>query len=190
MVLQHHKFLGGISELLWTELGVCWSTGCGVWTLGCHVRSVDHHTRSFRSRLMFSFLWCKLRCKSQYNSLIAESAHKGQYHFVFILAPKKTRRFASFVIGWMNLLAWSICTCSGISVFVASVAGLASFLDNSFVATPGQLYLMYLATALISGKYDPKSLRWKCELMTPQRCRCLLALDIYPKFCKPASFYQ
>ncbi|MCJ1428598.1 hypothetical protein MMC29_006508, partial [Sticta canariensis] len=74
----------------------------------------------------------------------------GQYHFVFILAPKKGKKFAAFVIGWMNLLAWSICLCSGISVFVASVSGLASFLDTSYEPTPWQLYLMYLATAVVS----------------------------------------
>lgn len=119
---------------------------------------MDRHTRSFRSRLMFSFLWCKLREHLPYKLLNAESIRQGQYHFVFILAPKKSKRFAAFVIGWMNLLAWSICTCSGISVFVASIAGMASFLDNSFEATPWQMYLMYLATAVISSKYHPKNL--------------------------------
>lgn len=88
--------------------------------------------------------------------LVAESGRKGQYHFVFILAPKKGKKFAAFVIGWMNLLAWSICLCSGISVFVASVSGLASFLDTSYEPTPWQLYLMYLATAVVSGKYHSK----------------------------------
>lgn len=35
---------------------------------------------------------------------------------------------------------------------------MASFLDDSFEATPWQLYLMYLATAVISSKFHPKSL--------------------------------
>lgn len=77
---------------------------------------------------------------------------KGQYHFVYILAPKGYKRLAAFVVGWMNLLGWTITLCSGVSVVVASISGMATFADNSFRASQGQLYFMYCVTAILSGK--------------------------------------
>ena len=74
----------------------------------------------------------------------------GQYHFVFILAPKESRRFLAFTVGWMNILAWSITLCSGVSVVVASVSGLIAFWDHSFQATQWQSFLAYLAVTFLS----------------------------------------
>ena len=74
----------------------------------------------------------------------------GQYHFVFILAPKESRKFAAFAVGWMNILGWSVALCSGVSVVVASVLGLVAFWDESFQATQWQSYLMYLAVTFLS----------------------------------------
>ena len=74
----------------------------------------------------------------------------GQYHFVFILAPKRSRRFAAFAVVWMNILGWSVALCSGVSVVVASVSGLIAFWDESFQATQWQSYLIYLAVTFLS----------------------------------------
>ena len=74
----------------------------------------------------------------------------GQYHFVFILAPKESRKFAAFTIGWMNILGWSVALCSGASLVVASVSGLVAFWDDSFQATQWQSYLVYLAVIFLS----------------------------------------
>ncbi len=74
----------------------------------------------------------------------------GQYHFVFILAPKESRRFAAFTVGWMNILGWSVSLCSGVTVVVASVSGLIAFWDESFQATQWQSYLIYLAVTFLS----------------------------------------
>ena len=74
----------------------------------------------------------------------------GQYHFVYLLAPEGSRRFAAFTVGWMNILAWSVTLCSGVSVAVASVSGLIAFLDESFQATQWQSYLIYLAITFLS----------------------------------------
>ena len=74
----------------------------------------------------------------------------GQYHFVFILAPKASRRFAAYTVGWMNILGWSVTLCSGVSVAVSSVSGLIAFWDESFQATQWQLYLIYLAITFSS----------------------------------------
>ena len=74
----------------------------------------------------------------------------GQYHFVYILAPKGSRKFAAFTVGWMNILGWSVALCSGVSVVVASVSGLIAFWDESFQATQWQSYLIYLAVTFLS----------------------------------------
>ena len=74
----------------------------------------------------------------------------GQYHFVFILAPKESRRFAAFVVGWMNILAWSVTLCSGVSVVVASVSGLIAFWDESLQVTQLESYMIYLAVTFSS----------------------------------------
>ena len=74
----------------------------------------------------------------------------GQYHFVYLLAPKGSRRFAAFTVGWMNILAWSVTLCSGVSVVVASVSGLIAFWDETFQATQWQSYLIYLAVTFLS----------------------------------------
>ena len=74
----------------------------------------------------------------------------GQYHFVFILAPKGSRKFAAFTIGWMNIVGWSVALCSGVSVVVASVSGLIAFWDETFQATQWQSYLIYLAVTFFS----------------------------------------
>ena len=74
----------------------------------------------------------------------------GQYHFVFILAPKGSQKFTAFITGWMNILGWSVALCSGVSVVVASVSGLIAFWDDSFQATQGQSYLIYLAVTFLS----------------------------------------
>ena len=74
----------------------------------------------------------------------------GQYHFIFILAPKKHRKFMAFLVGWMNILGWSVALCSGVSVVVASLSGLIAFWDHSFQATQWESYLLYLGVAFLS----------------------------------------
>ena len=78
---------------------------------------------------------------------------QGQYHFVFILAPERTKRFAAFIVGWTTVLGWWIITCSGVTLASVSVLGLANFWNPGFVATQWQIYLMYLLMILISCKY-------------------------------------
>lgn len=54
----------------------------------------------------------------------------------------------------MNLLGWTIATCSGVSVVVASVSGMASFWNSTFQATQSQLYLIYLSTIIFTCEYS------------------------------------
>ncbi|KAL8710664.1 MAG: hypothetical protein Q9225_007254 [Loekoesia sp. 1 TL-2023] len=77
----------------------------------------------------------------------------GQYHFTFILAPTKHKRFAAFVVGWMTLLGWWVITCSGVSLCAVSVAGMINFWHEGFEAERWQIYLVYLATVFLTGRF-------------------------------------
>ena len=61
--------------------------------------------------------------------------------------------FAAFVIGWMNLIGWVVALCSGVSVTVASVSGIAAFWYGSFDVLQWHLYLLYLVIATLSGTF-------------------------------------
>ncbi|KAL8935207.1 MAG: hypothetical protein Q9216_005535 [Gyalolechia sp. 2 TL-2023] len=76
----------------------------------------------------------------------------GQYHFTYILAPTRHKRFAAFIVGWMTLLGWWVVTCSGLSLCAVSVAGMINFWHNEFEAERWQVYLIYLASILITGR--------------------------------------
>ena len=71
---------------------------------------------------------------------------------MFILAPKRQKKLAAFVVGWMNLLGWSIALCSGLSTVVASVSGMMALWNDAFQATQWQMYVIYVVTAILSGK--------------------------------------
>ncbi|KAK5049451.1 hypothetical protein LTR84_004380 [Exophiala bonariae] len=74
----------------------------------------------------------------------------GQYHFTYILAPEKFKRFGAFVIGWMSVLAWWVATTSGLSLVAISSTGLAAFVNPSYTPKSWHIYLCYLGMALIS----------------------------------------
>ncbi|KAL4903419.1 hypothetical protein BDW74DRAFT_168947 [Aspergillus multicolor] len=74
----------------------------------------------------------------------------GQYHFCALLAPKKSRRFAGYIIGWMSVVAWWITTSSGISLAATTLAGIINFFDPSFTAEQWQIYLFFAAFAVMT----------------------------------------
>ncbi|KAK1847970.1 hypothetical protein CCHR01_09404 [Colletotrichum chrysophilum] len=74
----------------------------------------------------------------------------GQYHFCYILSSPNTRRFAGYLIGWMSMLAWWIVTCSGISLFSMTLAGMIQFWHPGFEGTQWQIYLIYVGTATVT----------------------------------------
>ncbi|KAL8666977.1 MAG: hypothetical protein Q9168_007356, partial [Polycauliona sp. 1 TL-2023] len=75
----------------------------------------------------------------------------GQYHFTYILAPTKHKKFAAFVVGWMTVLGWWVVTCSGVSLCAVSVAGLVHLWHPAFEASPWQIYLIYLASIFLTA---------------------------------------
>ncbi|KAM6524485.1 hypothetical protein FALCPG4_010097 [Fusarium falciforme] len=74
----------------------------------------------------------------------------GQYHFVYILAPTKTRNFAAYVTGCITIIAWWIGTCSGIIYTAISAFGCAVAWFPDFAQERYQVYLCYIGVILLS----------------------------------------
>ncbi|KAG9232017.1 amino acid/polyamine transporter I [Amylocarpus encephaloides] len=74
----------------------------------------------------------------------------GQYHFVWILAPEKTKRFAAFMVGWFSIVGWWIVTSSGVSLASVSVFGMVGFWDEAFVGERWMIYLVYLVVVFVT----------------------------------------
>lgn len=75
---------------------------------------------------------------------------QGQYHFSYIIAPKRTRNFAAFATGSINVLAWWITTSSGTLYTAISAFGIAAVVYPSFASQQWQVYLCYLLVIVLS----------------------------------------
>jgi choline transport protein len=80
---------------------------------------------------------------------------KGQYHYAFLISPRKYRHIVAFFTGWFSILGWWIITCSGLLLASLATLGLATFWHPTFVIEQWHVYLMYLATLLVTGKSTP-----------------------------------
>lgn len=75
---------------------------------------------------------------------------QGAYHFVYIIAPERTKDVAAFLTGLFNILAWWFTACSG-NIFVGiSAFGIVSLWHENFSATQWQVYLWFLGTLVLS----------------------------------------
>ncbi|PYI01459.1 choline transporter, partial [Aspergillus sclerotiicarbonarius CBS 121057] len=74
----------------------------------------------------------------------------GQYHFCYILSPKRTKRYSAYVVGWLSVLAWWIVTCSGISLVASVINGIANFCVPGYVANQWQTYLTYVGVSIVT----------------------------------------
>ncbi|KAL2849838.1 amino acid permease-domain-containing protein [Aspergillus pseudoustus] len=74
----------------------------------------------------------------------------GCYHFTYFLAPKKTRKFASFTVGIINLLGFWIGGVSGMIYTTISVYGIVAFWVEDFAPTQWQVYLGFVGIILLS----------------------------------------
>ena len=80
----------------------------------------------------------------------ALTAGQGQYHFVWIVAPEKTKRFAAFVAGWFSVIGWCIVTASGVSLAAVSIFGMVEFWHEDFVGHRWMIYCVYLAVIVVT----------------------------------------
>ncbi|BCS30454.1 uncharacterized protein APUU_80757A [Aspergillus puulaauensis] len=74
----------------------------------------------------------------------------GCYHFTYFLAPKKTRTFASFTVGIINLLGFWIGGVAGSIYTITSIFGIIAVWVDGFYPTQWQVYLAYVALVLLS----------------------------------------
>ncbi|KAI9150864.1 Choline transport protein [Paramyrothecium foliicola] len=74
----------------------------------------------------------------------------GQYHFTYIVAHPKNKRFAAYYVGMLSVIGWWVITCSGISNNVQSIIGMIIFAKPDFVAKQWHSYLMYVGLILIT----------------------------------------
>lgn len=147
--------MGWLSLLFWTKSSLCWPKQRYLWLTHCRCCTVDDIPRSLRDSVLLSIIRCKSKASGCWMTNVLNFSLQGQYHFVFILAPKKYKKFAAFSVGWMNILGWSVALCSGVSVVVASVSGLIAFWNPAFHVTQLQSYLLYVGVTVLSGLFDP-----------------------------------
>ncbi|RAL59845.1 hypothetical protein DID88_000474 [Monilinia fructigena] len=69
----------------------------------------------------------------------------GQYHWVSILAPHNSRKFFSYMIGWLTLVGWQAIVASGGYLSASLIQGLMVMNDVSYVPQRWQLVLLYWA---------------------------------------------
>ncbi|CAI6013903.1 unnamed protein product [Clonostachys chloroleuca] len=74
----------------------------------------------------------------------------GQYHFTYILAPKKHKKFAAFAVGTISVLGWWVITCSGISNNVQCIIGMVVFANPDYEPQQWHSFLLYVALILLT----------------------------------------
>jgi choline transport protein len=75
----------------------------------------------------------------------------GQYSYVQLLAPPKTKKFASFITGWLSLIGWLVVTCSGISLSVFAILGIIIHWNPQVEQTTWLIYCIFVAILLVSA---------------------------------------
>ncbi|KAA8572280.1 hypothetical protein MFRU_028g00090 [Monilinia fructicola] len=69
----------------------------------------------------------------------------GQYHWVSILAPHNSRKFFSYIIGWLTMVGWQAIVASGGYLSASLIQGLMVMNNASYVPQRWQLVLLYWA---------------------------------------------
>ncbi|EIT74507.1 amino acid transporter [Aspergillus oryzae 100-8] len=76
----------------------------------------------------------------------------GQYHFTYILAPPKYKKFAAYTVGITNVIAWWVSAASGIIYTGISAFGIAVFWYPDFQHERWQIYLCYVLVVTLTCK--------------------------------------
>lgn len=74
---------------------------------------------------------------------------------MYIVAPEKTKRFASFIVGWISVVGWWIVTASGVSLAATSTFGMVQFWLDDFLSHSWMIYLVFVAVVLMTGTLNP-----------------------------------
>ncbi|KAF2704304.1 amino acid transporter [Pleomassaria siparia CBS 279.74] len=72
----------------------------------------------------------------------------GQYHWVSVLAPRSSRKFFSYITGWLTVIGW-IAALTSVSFFVADLTLQLVKINEDFVKTGWQGTLVLWATLVL-----------------------------------------
>lgn len=78
---------------------------------------------------------------------------QGQYHYTYIVAPKSTRNFAAYMVGFWNIIAWWANAASGTIYVAISTFGIVQMWYPDVAGTQWQVYLCYLLCIAITREY-------------------------------------
>ncbi|KAK3722687.1 hypothetical protein LTR37_002258 [Vermiconidia calcicola] len=73
----------------------------------------------------------------------------GQYHFAFMVAPKKFRAPIAFATGWLSCFAWLFTTAAGYLFLAQCCVNLATLMHPEYVWTRWQAYLVYCGFIIV-----------------------------------------
>lgn len=77
---------------------------------------------------------------------------QGQYHYTYIVAPESTRRFAAYMIGFWNIIAWWANAASGTIYVAISTFGIVEMWYPGVAGAQWQVYLCYLLCLVTTCK--------------------------------------
>ncbi|KAG9236192.1 putative GABA permease [Amylocarpus encephaloides] len=85
----------------------------------------------------------------------------GQYHWVAMLAPESSRRFLSYVTGWMTFVGWQAVTASASYLIGTLLQGVIAMCKPDYIPKPWQTMLFFwaiLAFAVLINTIASKTL--------------------------------
>ncbi|KAH8130097.1 hypothetical protein ACSS6W_008232 [Trichoderma asperelloides] len=94
------------------------------------------------------FQWIVLIGLAEFCSALPSSG--GQYHYTYIVAPTKTRNFAAYIVGLLNIVAWWVNAASGTIYVAISAFGIAELWYPNMEGAHWQIYLCYLLVIFLT----------------------------------------
>ncbi|OTB01478.1 hypothetical protein M426DRAFT_64013 [Hypoxylon sp. CI-4A] len=70
----------------------------------------------------------------------------GQYHWVYMLAPSKCRKFLSYLIGWLTVIGWQAAVASVGFLVAGLIQGVAVMGNQNYEPMPWQITLLLWAS--------------------------------------------
>jgi hypothetical protein len=99
------------------------------------------------------------------------------------------KRFSAYFIGWLSIIAWFIGASSGVSIVAVTISGLVSFWDKTFVGARWMIYLIYLATTMVTCKRRALSRRFVLFYSSVSSSAAISSSEISPENHISGSFH-
>ncbi|KAI1947706.1 hypothetical protein LOZ12_003156 [Ophidiomyces ophidiicola] len=78
----------------------------------------------------------------------------GQYHWVAVFAPKKWRKIASYIVGWMCALGWQTAVPAPANVGGATIQALAVVASDSYTPKPWHVVVLTIAICTLAVLFN------------------------------------